>query len=251
MAIAPTPAPAVVQLKNEKALSAKTMTQPKPLVHSYSSLDYFNGCSHKYNQVKLLKTFKDKPFKASEDGVALHLAIERAISMGAMMPDGLIKHVPTVEMLKALPGSKLCEQKMALTRQATPCDFWDKEAWIRGAADFVNLQGEHAIIADFKDGKVSPKPDQLHLMATMVFARWPQVKTIKGVLMFMNHDVIHTESYGAQHFAQMWGYWSQKMTKTERTIEQGAFTKSPSGLCAGYCPVADCEHYEPQPRNKK
>lgn len=225
------------------------MTQPN-LIHSFSSLEYFATCSHKYNQVKIIKAFKDKPFKASEDGVALHAAFERAIVMGAMLPDGLIKHTATVDMLKGLPGQKFCEIKMALTRQGTSCDFWDKAAWLRGAADFINIQGEHAIIADYKDGKVSPKPDQLHAMATMVFQRFPYVKTCRGVLMFVNHNVLHTENYSAENYAQMWGYWAQKMTKLERAIETQTFTKSPSGLCRGYCPVSDCEHYEPEPRKK-
>jgi hypothetical protein len=210
--------------------------------HSFSSIDFFSSCAHKYNEVKIVKRFKEKPFVASELGKALHSAFERAITMGVSLPENLIRYTPEIEMLKALPGAKHCEMKLALTHQGTATEFWAKDAWIRGAADFIHIDGTHAMIADYKTGKVNPKPDQLHLMACMVFQRFPWVKTVRGVLMFVEHSVIHTEDYDAVNFPQMFGFWANKMNRIEKAIDTQQFPKNPSGLCKNHCAVANCEH---------
>jgi hypothetical protein len=217
-------------------------TQPKPLVHSFSSLKYFQGCPRKYAEVKIFKHFTEPPFVATELGKILHAAFERAITMGVALPDNLIKYTLEVEMLKALSGAKHCELDLALTHTGEPTGYWDKNAWMRGSADFVNIDGDHAIIADWKTGKVRVDADQLHAMAMMVFKRFPNVQKIRGVLVFVEFETIHTENYVRENFDQMWQVWAGRMNRVEKAIATNNFPPSPSGLCKNHCCVKSCEH---------
>lgn len=220
------------------------------VIHSFSSLNYFNQCAFRYQQVKLLKRFKDAPFKQAIDGTNIHEAFERHIRDGTPLPEWALKYTDTMEVIAEIRGSKHAELKMAINTNGAPCDYWDKMAAIRGSADLVVLDGDHAMVADWKTGKVKDNPEQLELMALLVFKRFPQVQTISGVLVFVEHRQTVTQRYTASQEVDMWVKWVGKMSREHKAKMNNDFPMNPSGLCRGWCPVSDCIHYEP-PKGKQ
>jgi len=78
-------------------------------------------------------------------------------------------------------------------------DFdWNETSWygptdivkFRGIIDMVILEGDTAIVIDWKSGKVRPYEDekgQLHLTASYIFELYPHVETIEIAYIFVEH----------------------------------------------------------------
>ena len=47
-----------------------------------------------------------------------------------------------------IKGKKMCEYEMALNYHKEPCDFKDKNRWVRGIADLVIVDGSDAYIIE-------------------------------------------------------------------------------------------------------
>ena len=61
-----------------------------------------------------------------------------------------------LDQIRAMPGEKFPEFKFGIDENFTPCDFYDKKVWSRGAADLVIKKGKECIIFDYKTGKRKP-----------------------------------------------------------------------------------------------
>lgn len=225
-------------------------TQPLvyvPTVHSFSSLSMFETCEYQYEQVKIAKTVKQEPFDQASEGSRMHKAFENYIAKGVPLPQEFAVYQPVMATVDAYKGQKRAEFKMGITADCQPCGFFDKGVVIRGAADFIGVHETVALAVDWKSGKPkNPDPDQLHLMALMIFLHYRQVQEVSGILSFVAHDVIHSERYVREKVPQMWAYWVGKMAAEDKAKRSGVFNKRPSGLCRGWCPVKTCEHWEPK-----
>jgi hypothetical protein len=213
---------------------------PARIIHSYSSLSYFAGCPHRYSEVKLQKNFRDAPFKASTDGTDIHEIFERHIRDGVPLPEFAKKFETTMEAIKEQPGQKFCELKMGIDINGAPCDFWNPAAAIRGSADLLILEGSHAIIIDYKSGRVKHDTDQLALMALMALKKYPHIETVSGVLIFVAHEETVTARFTAEDTIPLWAAWVGKMSRVTKAIRENDFPANPSGLCRNYCPVTSC-----------
>lgn len=211
--------------------------------HSYSSISYFENCPRRYQEVKIRKTFADAPFDKASLGTQIHLAFEEHIRDGKPLPERFFSYEDTMATIRATPGEKLCEQKVAVNAACDPVDYWDRSAVLRGSCDLVVMDGDSATVADYKSGAAkNPQPDQIELMAMFIFRMFPQIKRINGVLIFVEPRVLHTEYYVATDVDRIWQKWRGKMTKVDTAIRTGTFPEKPSGLCKLYCPVTSCNH---------
>jgi hypothetical protein len=86
-------------------------------------------------------------------GTAVHLAAEEYVRDGTPIPAkyGFIQE--QLDKLVAIEGTKYCEYEMGLTREFEPCGFNDKEAWWRGIADLIIINGDRAYLVDYKTSK--------------------------------------------------------------------------------------------------
>jgi hypothetical protein len=182
---------------------------------SYSSLDLFNQCPHKYYRLRVKKDIKEPPTEHLSYGLDVHKAAEEFIRDGVPIPEKYSYIVPALVKLRDYEGDKLCEYRMGLTRNLDPCEFYDKEVWWRGIADLIILQGDTAKIVDYKTGKSSKYADtkQLELLSLAVFKHFPQVKHIKaGLLFVVANDFIK----GEYHSEKSHVYWERWLTGTAR-----------------------------------
>jgi hypothetical protein len=211
---------------------------------SYSKIKSFETCPKQFYHTNVLKEFPFQDTTATIYGKEFHTACELFIRDGKALPPQFHFMKPTMELLAAMPGDKHCELKMGLTADLEPCDFFAKDVWFRGIADLIVIDGETARYVDYKTGKSSKYADtgQLQLMALAVFKHFPQVKKVKGALLFTIANDMVKQDYSVTDEGVLWKPWVQKYAALEKAFETGVWNPRPSGLCKKYCPVTECPH---------
>jgi len=211
---------------------------------SYSSLSLFKQCPHKYYRLRVVKDITDPPTEHLSYGLEVHKAAEDYIGKGTPIPEKYAFVKPHLDKLKSLPGDKLCEEKLGLTRNLEPCGFFDKEVWWRGVADLIILNEDKAYIIDYKTGKSSKYADtqQLEILSLALFKHFPQVKKVKAGLLFVVADDLIKANYEQDSQGVYWSKWLEDTKRLEAAILNDVWNKKPNFSCRAWCSVTDCEH---------
>lgn len=211
---------------------------------SYSALSLYQQCPRKYHRLKVVKDIKDKETHALIYGKEVHKAAEDYVRDGTPIPPQYAYIQQYVDPLKNLPGQKLCEYEMGLTRELEPCGFKDEGVWWRGIADLLIIDGEKATLIDYKTGKSSAYADvkQLELLSLATFKHFPEVKKIKaGLVFFVAQDLVKAEYVDTQ-LHDIWAKWAPELLRLEKSYEVDVWNAKPNFTCRKFCPVTDCEH---------
>lgn len=213
---------------------------------SFSSLKLFDTCPKKYYEIRIAKNFEDAPGEHALYGTALHLAAEEYIRDSKELPKGFLFIKPQLDTLLNIPGEKLTEYEMALTLDLTPCDFSDPNYFCRGIADLVivNHEKNRAFIVDYKSGKSSryADPDQLALMAFMLFRHFPKIESVRAGLLFNVANEFVQVQYYKHELQELPNRFKDSLAKLNSAIRYGVFNEKPNGLCRNFCVVTSCVH---------
>jgi hypothetical protein len=214
------------------------------LTWSYSSLGLFQQCPRKYYHLRVVKDIKEPETTAILYGKEVHLALEEYIRDGKPVPPQFKEFTEIADMLKAMPGDKLCEYKMGLTKDIQACGFFDENVWFRGVADLLIINGDTARVIDYKTGKSSEFADkkQLELMALAVFKHFPKVRTVKAGLIFLVANDFVKADFEKKDAPITWLKWIQETDRLEEAHEVNVWNPKPNFTCRKYCLVKDCEH---------
>lgn len=214
---------------------------------SFSSLKGFLTCAKQYYHLRVAKDYVSAPTSATTYGTEFHTACENYVRDGTALELRFAYVKPVLDALRKIDGERLCEHKMALNQKLEPCTFFDKDCFLRGIADLIILKREKGVAyyVDYKTGKSSAYADtgQLEIMAMMIFAEFPEIKKVKGMLLFVvpGHKVEAT--YMRKDRKQLWASWLGKYGQLQSAMETGVWNARPSGLCRQYCPVTECAHH--------
>ena len=214
---------------------------------SYSAATTYEQCGRKYYHLYVAKDVKtDNNSPVLLYGNEVHKAAEEYIGKGKKLPDKFVQFQPTLDKLKLIPGEKLCEYKMGLTKDLEPCGFFDSNVYWRGVADLLILDREKGLATscDYKTGKSSEKADmrQLSLLSIAIFKHFPEIKKIKAGLIFLVARDLVKDEHHADNIPDMWAEWADLIQRIEGSYESGVFNASPNYLCKNYCPVKSCSH---------
>ena len=211
---------------------------------SYSSLKSFEDCPKKHYHLKVKKDYKEPMGEALLYGNEFHKAAEDFMELGVALPAKFDFALPTLEKLKSMEGRKICEQKLAITGDLKPCAYFAKDVWYRGAADLIILRGETALVFDYKTSKNARYADkgQLELMALSIFIHYPQVKKIKGALLFVVCNALVSEKYEIDDTPQLWEKWLHKYERLRMAHKNEVWNAKPNPLCRKHCIVTECVH---------
>lgn len=211
---------------------------------SYSSLDLFIQCPHKYYRLKVKKDIKEPTSDHLVYGLDVHKAAEDYIKEDKPIPEKFAFIKPVLDKLKSYEGEKLCEHRMGLTRNLEPCGFFDKGVWWRGVADLVILNGDSAKIVDYKTGKSSKYADtkQLEILSLAVFKHFPQIKRVKGGLLFVVANEFVKGDFDVEKSDVYWQRWLTNTGQLEKAFEFDVWNARPNFTCKKWCPVKDCVH---------
>ena len=216
---------------------------------SYSSISLFQQCPRKYHRLRVVKDIVEPVQEHLLYGSAVHKAAEEYVRDGTPIPEKYAFIQEYLDPLKAMPGEKLCEYEMGLTKDMQPCGFRDKDVWFRGIADLLVINGDKARIVDYKTSKSSRYADkkQLELLSLLTFKHFPQVKSIKaGLLFLVIKDLVGAE-FTADQQTEAWGKWIPETNQLESAMITDVWNPRPNFTCRGWCAVTDCEHNSKNP----
>lgn len=211
---------------------------------SFSSIKNFQNCPKQYYHLKVLKEHPMEETEAILYGNRFHKAAEDYIRDGIELPKEFSRCKGALDKLNAMSGVKHCELKFALTEDLEPCSFKSKDAWWRGIADLLIIDGDRAFVIDYKTGASAKYADsgQLELMAMAVFKHHPEVKTVNAGLLFVVARAFPRESYKAEDQDKLWVKWLTEYGRLRSAYDNNIWNPRPSGLCKKHCPVIECAH---------
>lgn len=221
----------------------------KPLPWSFSSLDDFVNCPRSFYEKRVAKSVKEERSEQIIWGEQVHKAFELRQLKGTPLPEELAEHEPFMKRLKAMPGLKWTEQKIALNRRTEPCEFFAEDVWWRGVADYKAVHREFGVIVDYKTGKQHSKFKQLKLFAIHTFAEHPDVEHVDVMFYWTKTKTTTGERYSRDQIADLWASFVPDLRQYAQAFKEDVWQPRPSGLCNGWCPVKDCEFWKPK-RNK-
>ena len=209
---------------------------------SYSSLALYKQCPKKYFHLRVAKDFKEPETEALSYGTKVHEAAEFYIRDGKPIPPEFSYMQGLLDRLNNLPGEKLCEYKMGLSRDLSPVGFFDKDVWWRGIADLVVLDNDRAFLVDYKTGKSARYADtkQLEILSLALFKHFPQIKKVKAGLLFVVAQDFVKVDYENQ--PQAWVRWLEDTGQMEASYEADVWNAKPNFTCRNYCAVTTCPH---------
>jgi hypothetical protein len=211
---------------------------------SYSSLSLFKQCPHKYYRLRIVKDIVEPPAEHLNYGLEVHKAAEDYLGKGTPIPEKYIFIKEHLDRLNLIEGKKLCEYKMGLNSNLEPCGFFDKDVWWRGVADLVIINDDKAYVIDYKTGKSAKYADtkQLEILSLALFKHFPQVKKVKGGLLFVVANDLVKDNFEADNEGVYWSKWLEDTQRLEAAIKNNVWNKKPNFSCRAWCSITDCEH---------
>ena len=214
----------------------------KPFSFSYSKLKNFETCPKRYYNYDVAKTVKEPEGEALLWGNTLHKAFAEHVEKGAALPESMQAYQPLLDRLKAYPGDTLVEQQLAITKNFAPCEWFSRQAWYRGIGDIIKVYGEFAYAGDYKTGKVKEESTQLGLLATCIFAHYPQVQAIRTEFLWLAEDAVTRADFKRTDMASFWAGVLPQVRALQNAHEASEFPARPGGLCRKWCAVTSCVH---------
>ena len=211
---------------------------------SYSSINLFKQCPHKYYRLRIVKDIVEPSAEHLNYGLEVHKAAEDYLGKGTPIPEKYIFIKEQLDKLNLIKGEKLCEYKMGLTSNLEPCGFFDKDVWWRGVADLIIINGDRAYVIDYKTGKSAKYADtkQLELLSCALFKHFPEVKKVKGGLLFVVANDLVKENFEVDNEGVYWTKWLEDTQRLEAAIQNNIWNKKPNFSCRSWCSITDCEH---------
>lgn len=222
----------------------------KPMPWSHSALSDFVNCPKAFHAKRVEKSVKEEQSDQIIWGNKVHKAFEDRVHHGRQtpLPDYLAEHEPFMQELESLAGTTYVERKIALDTRRQPCGFFDKNVWMRGVVDVTNVHQDGALLVDYKTGKPHSKFGQLKLFALHTFAEFPQVDFVTVKFYWTKTLSESEDTYTRDQIPALWNEFASDLKQYVEAFKTNTWQPRPSGLCNGWCPVTNCEHWRPKRR---
>ena len=220
--------------------------KPKPF--SFSSLDTFKNCPKQYRHKYVLRDVKEERSVQMIEGENVHLAFQKRVEDGTPLPLHLHAHEPKMAALLAKDGIFWCEEKIALNKRREMCRWDDPDIWWRGIIDFrlVDRDERSATLVDYKTGRPHEKWVQLAMFALHTFIAFPKVDIVNAQFYWTQTAKTTKKVWGRTDMDELWMMFVGDLRQYVQAFKTDTWQERPSGLCRGWCPVTDCQHWQPK-----
>lgn len=215
----------------------------KPFSWSYSRLKNFETCPKRYYEVDVTKNVTEEDSDHMDFGTRLHKAFHEYLGKGMPMPPEFITYQEDADRVAAMAGKRLVEQKLAITKDFGPCDYFARNAWFRAQGDVLVLGERVAYCGDWKTGKIKEDSVQLALVAACVFAHYPAIQKVMTEFIWINEGATTQQLFERDKMPTFWHTFLGRVRDLEAAHKTTSFPAKPGGLCRRYCPVRQCPHY--------
>lgn len=224
--------------------------KPEPITPS--SLSCFVDCGLQFYHKYVAKDLPREPQTPQQAyGDRVHKAFEDRLDSQKPLPPDLAVHEPFLARLEARPGVHWVEEKVAFRKDGSPCPYDDPTRFWRGKIDFrkVDRDDPRATLVDYKTGKPHDKWEQLGQYAIHTFALFPKVDIVDAKFYWTQTCSVTRKVWSRAEVPDLWAMILPDIKQLALAYKSDVWQERPSGLCHGYCPVRDCQHWRP-PRRK-
>lgn len=216
-------------------------SEPKPLIYSYTLLNtYRNICPHQMKRRYIDKAFPYVETPQMAWGNKVHLAMEHRVGGGKPLPTDMRQWEKFAAPFYAVKAK--AEMKLGITKERKPCDFFAKDVWLRGKADVVIVNGNAALLFDYKTtSKPREDPFELETQALLLNAKYPNLTSITACYIWLAEQRIG-QKHDVSHTSDTFTYIQRIAADLEEDMRNGEFEKRRGGLCP-WCVCNDCEHF--------
>lgn len=213
----------------------------RPFSWSYTSLQQYRTCPRQYQEIRVLRNFREEKNEAALWGDRVHEAIAHALQNNAPLPENMSVYEPILHPFRSLTGTLSVENKLAITEQMQPCEFFASDAWCRAIVDALWIREAVAKAVDWKTGKRKLSSDQLRLFALMVFLTYPQVNEVRTMFVWLKTGQVDREDFMRHQIPTLWESFFLDLARLKSSLETNTWAPRTSGLCSQWCPVTTCQ----------
>jgi putative RecB family exonuclease len=218
--------------------------------YSYSKIDSFKHCPHKFklSYIDKIKVFTTN--EALEKGSRVHQIIELWVPNQKELPafnyvllseekqqeaENIALKFIQSEMGQSYllhPGAIGHEIHMGLDTKLSPSNYHNPNTMLRGKIDFLIKDGRTLIVVDWKTGKVKSQEyqtnDQVMLYSIWAFNMFSDIDTVIADYVYVEHNEINTFRFERQYYKN----YTRSYANHIKAIEtETVFPKSVGRLC--------------------
>lgn len=213
---------------------------------SHSALSSYETCPKKHWHLSVAKDIVEPPSEQQTYGNFVHSAFDQRVKRGTPLPLGLRQHEAMLSHLAKASGEIVTEQKLAITADLQPCEWFARNVWVRAVIDYAALAAPRAMIIDWKTGKKKDGDDQLALMAAVLMCHMSEIEHVSAAFFWMQEPVgyqLASETYTREGLAAIFNRFYPRVERYQRAFQMTEFPATPGRLCRRWCPVKSCPYH--------
>ena len=209
---------------------------------SFSRLNSFEECPKKFHQVQIVKAFKEKESEQMTYGSEVHKALELRLARGKPLPLHLSHLGSLMDTLESGPGTKMTEQRMAITADYTPTDWFAKDVYCRAIADLIITNGSRGAIFDYKTGKMSDDFTQMRLTGAVFMHHAPEIDTLDLAFVWIKDKKVTRQRMTREDVPSIWSSLLPRVGRYQAAFDKVEFPPRQGRYCR-WCPVESCPYW--------
>ena len=212
---------------------------------SYSRLNNYETCPKKFFHSSVRKDVVEGESEAMRYGKMVHKALELRVGKKKPMPLNLRYLEKYAAQLANAKGEKLTEMQLAIDKNFEPCSWFAKETWCRAILDLAIVKGSHAIVFDYKTGKISSDFTQLRLAGVLLMLHMQEIQTVGLSYLWTKDKKItsYEHTLTREDIKTVVLEFMPRLKKYEQAHRTDSFPARPGYLCKSYCAVVACPYH--------
>lgn len=210
---------------------------------SFSRLEGYETCPRKFHALTVAKTVKDPPNEFTTFGTEMHKAFKDFLKSNTMLPLHLRQHLPMLNQIKTAPGDHIVEQQIAINATYQPTGWFDDDVYCRVISDLTIMNPPHAVMFDWKSGKMKDGFDQLRLAAAVMFCIAPELETISMHYVWTKNKKVTSDKLTRDEMPGVWANLHPRLIQYQNAFNLDVW-EARKGIHCKYCPVRTCPYNE-------
>lgn len=206
---------------------------------SYSRLEGYETCPKKFFRMNIAKDIKEPQNDKTQFGTDMHLAFAKFLRNNTMLPLHLRQHLPMLRQLQQAPGEKVIEQQIAINAEYKQTDWFAKDTYCRVISDLTIMNGSHAVMFDWKSGKMKDDFDQLRLAAAVMFLIAEEIETISMHFVWTQNKQVTSDKMAREEMPAVWANLMPRLQVYQNAHANQDFPAR-KGVHCNWCWVKDC-----------
>jgi PD-(D/E)XK nuclease superfamily len=210
------------------------------IIWSYSFLSTYERCPRQAYAKWVSKTMPYKESPEAAYGNLVHGEIDNCLrGKTTRLPDKLAEYQKYVDNIKSQDGLKYSEYEIGVRPDWGNTSFRARDVWGRGKIDIAIIDGDSAILLDWKTGKVREDRLELDIQAVLLNAAHPYITDIWGGYIWLKEHKMGKMYNLGVNLSDTKEWIETTMKKVD--MEPWVAKKNP--LCP-WCENSNCHYYK-------